>query len=613
MTRATGTSARTMMSVAALLLVCGRAGAQTTAPSWPIALQGASYVDTQFGPGVASEFFTDLGSPNASISADGRLVIFRATTNTTTSTNPGAAAIWTWNGANANVVRNTDAAFGGGAYTTGGFNNLLINGSGQIAFRDNTSTTGGLYANPGTPGRLFKVGDTAPTVGATTDPTFATFGNVMLMNTSGSAMTYATVTGGSPAVVTVAGPTQNTSGLWGGTPGALSLLVRQSDQLFTPANVAIPNVLVGSIDNGGFAYSASGKVLFTGALQGTGVNTTGSTTTGTNQGIFSTRNGFTEVIARRNFSFPDSTGAVFTSGTSTDGVAIRSVNTGSTAFDMNNAGRVVYSASLNTAAGASATTNGTTALFSDTGGTHRTIARGTFATGAMTNLGAGLTWGNIFSTPVINGAGTVAFVNTSMSGTDPLTNIAVTTSANAGVFKMDSAGVFTKVMRTGDAAPAWPAVLGNPALGQVIAGAAPVFSGTPSSLAMNASGQMAFVAGLGGIGINATASGNNSGLFGVDTDGSIFLIAQKGMLYHVGPGDDRIISSAGLGGIFSGGNQDGRATSLSDTGDLVFTLQFSDTVGGAATSSGVFYAHIPAPGSATLLGIVGLLAARRRR
>ena len=128
-----------------------------------------------------------------------------------------------------------------------------------------------------------------------------------------------------------------------------------------------------------------------------------------------------------------------------------------------------------------------------------------------------------------------------------------------------------------------------------------MFSGTPSNFIMNSSGQMAFVETLTGVGILTGQAGNQSALFAVDTDGSIYLVAQKGMLFHVGPGDDRIVSgvSGGLGGPnITTGNQDGRSSSLDDNGNLVFSLQFADPAvgpGSTSISSGVFVFHIPAP------------------
>jgi hypothetical protein len=388
----------------------------------------------------------------------------------------------------------------------------------------------------------------------------------------------------------------------------MGLLVRQSDQLNGPGNTLLPNVLVGSFDTSAYAFTNGGKLLWTGALQGTGVNTTGSTTTGTNQGLFSTRNGFAEVIARRGDSYPDATGATFTSGVATDGIAYRSINTGG-AMDMNNSGRVVYSATFRTTAGAVPTTGGTAALFSDTSGTLRTIARNLSTVPASIQSPAGdMKWGASWAAAIINSGGTVAFTATGLSGTGITAN-----TNDSGLFKMDSAGNYSKVFRAGESAPAWPAAVGNPALNQSISGANPVFSGTPSNIAMNALGQMAFVNSLSGTGITTGLTGNQTGLFAMDTDGTIYLIAQKGMLFHVGPGDDRIISSSGMASINTTGNDDGRTSSLDDNGNIAFSLSFSDTVGGAATSSGVFYFHIPSPGAACLLGMGGLVIARRRR
>jgi hypothetical protein len=624
MTRQMSLSIVAVPAAAALLLNCGQVLAQLTAPSAPIALSGPTNTG-QYGPNgpsnVGTDFFTTFGS-SPSVGRTGGMAIFSADTSLITgAVNTGQSGVWMWSGSNTNMVKFTDnPALGGvGAYSTSGVaSQIIMNGAGQFAFRDGTGTTGVLYTTSGAPGRLLKALDAAPGTG-TTLATFASPGNIMTINASGSVATLATLTTGSgvPAVVATAGPTANNTGYWGGTPGALNLLVRQSDQLNAPGNSPIPNVLVGGIDTGAYSYNDSGKLLFTGAMQGTAVNTNTSSLVGTNQGLMSTRNGYAEVVARRGDAFPDAAGAPAT-GIATDGTQYRAIATGSAA-DMNNAGRIVFSSTLRTSANLAPTTNGTAALFSDNTGTLRTIARETFNLPAMSNLGAGLRWGTTYSAAAINAANTIAFTAGGLTGIDPNTGITVTSAANSGLFKVDSSGVFSKVFRSGDSAPAWPAVSGNPALGQVIAGANPLFSGTPSSFVVNALGQMAFTESLSGVGIVTGQVGNNSALFGVDTDGTILLIAQKGMLFHVGPGDDRIVSgiSGGLGGPnTTGGNQDGRVSSLDDNGNLVFSLQFADPASGpgaTSISSGVFYAHIPAPGAATLLTLGGLLAARRRR
>ncbi|HMN39888.1 MAG TPA: hypothetical protein PKE29_03520 [Phycisphaerales bacterium] len=600
----------------ALMALAGRAAADPlTGPSWPIALDGSTQTG-QYGPNLLDtsnnpQYFTGF-SGGVSVIRAGGYVVFAGNTNVlNTSVNSNSSGVWSWVGANSNVAKITDnPALGGvGTYTTSGIASATIaGGTGQFGFRDNTAANAGLYTNSGTPGRLIKALDTAAGTGGAT---FSSVGNIMTMNSSGSIATLATLTtgSGSPAVVSTLGPTANNNGFWAGTPGSLGLLVRQGDQLNAPGNVVLPDVLVGGFDSSAYAYTDSGKLLWTGALQGTGVNTTGGTTTGTNQGLFSTRNGYAEVIARRGDSFPDASGAAFTSGTSTDGVAYRSVNTG-TSMDMNGSGRVAYSASLRTSAGTTPATGGTIALFSDNDGTLRTLARHTSPVPAsIQNTAGDLAWGSGLGNVIINSANTVVFSTTGMTGTGITSNV-----NNAGVYRVSGSGVYSKVYQGGDAAPAWPAAVSDPSLNQVIAGAAPVFSaGTPTSIAMNSAGQLVFVAGLTGAGINSGLTGNQTGLFAMDTDGSIFLIAQKGMLFHVGPGDDRIVSSSGIGSINQTGNSDGRASNIDDLGNIVFTLSFSDTVGGQATSSGVFYFHIPSPGATALLGMGGLLAARRRR
>jgi hypothetical protein len=121
------------------------------------------------------------------------------------------------------------------------------------------------------------------------------------------------------------------------------------------------------------------------------------------------------------------------------------------------------------------------------------------------------------------------------------------------------------------------------------------------------------------VGSLATGSGivaaqNNFALFACDELGVTRLVAQSGTAFEVAPGDVRIVApnvANALGSVLSltlgSGGQDGRGSSLNDSGLLTFALRFTDG------SSGVFYTQIPAPGAAALLGFGGLIAARRRR
>src|SRR5262249_7952372 len=133
------------------------------------------------------------------------------------------------------------------------------------------------------------------------------------------------------------------------------------------------------------------------------------------------------------------------------------------------------------------------------------------------------------------------------------------------------------------------------------------YNGLQGTPCFNALGDIAFTSLLAGTvagGVNGQI-GNNIGLFFEDPNGLVALIAQKQTIFHVGPGDDRTVLA--IGGLNSGGGEDGRAMSLNDNGDLVFSLDFTDG------TSGVFVTHIPAPGSLSLLAASALIAVRRRR
>ena len=642
--------------VAALLVACGHSFAQPqVCPTTPIALTGSSYASQGYGPNLGAAYFTAFANPVSStnympsvshtglFSGTGGVTFLADTSDVAApSGNPtGQGGIWAWNGtnpwtnsaANANLVESFGGTNstppsppGGVSYTGAGFSCPMINSAGQSTFDDGSPTlvpAGSAYSEAPSMGLLMNSGMTAPGTGGAT---FSTWSIPNYLNAFGNSMKESQVAGA--GVVTTAGPTQNNAGYWAGTPGSLTLLARQSDQLSTSNQSQIPGVLIGAPATSGISYCDSGGLLWAGALQGSNVNTTTSgglpTAANNAQGLISTRQGFEELIAQRGNSFPDSSGSFYT-GASTDGVQY---NTVASAPDMNNAGSVVFSSSLRTSGGATPTTNGTAALFSDNSGILRTVARGTFALPSMPNLPMGLNWGNTFGATAINGAGTIAFTNSSMTGTDPNTNTAVSSAANSGLFEMNKLGVITKILRSGDTAPAWSAAAianpngnsnqayANPALGQN-AGSV-YFSGVPSSFAMNAQGELFFVDALTGPGIVGGPNGNNVGLFGVDSLGNICLIAQAGMDFTVAPGDVRVVSTAGLESILTTGNQDGRQSAIDDQGRIAFWLGFTDgqqpsgVHNTIVSSSGIFYTQVPVPGTVVLVSLGAVLAGRRR-
>jgi len=100
---------------------------------------------------------------------------------------------------------------------------------------------------------------------------------------------------------------------------------------------------------------------------------------------------------------------------------------------------------------------------------------------------------------------------------------------------------------------------------------------------INALGQTAFAARLRGTGVDTS---NQDGLFAEDINGDLQLVARTGDLLDVDSGpsvDERIITSL----FFYGrtGNEDGRRSGFSDTGQLAFSATFSDGTSGVFVSS----------------------------
>ncbi|MEM1108258.1 MAG: choice-of-anchor tandem repeat NxxGxxAF-containing protein [Planctomycetota bacterium] len=124
--------------------------------------------------------------------------------------------------------------------------------------------------------------------------------------------------------------------------------------------------------------------------------------------------------------------------------------------------------------------------------------------------------------------------------------------------------------------------------------------------AINAAGQVAFLASLTGNGVDAT---NDSGIWVADSDGSITLVVREGDLFDVDDDptvqDLRTISD--LTTILTTSNGDGLPSSFNDFGQITFTLEFTDG------SSGVFVANVPEPTAVAIamLLIAGLMAYRR--
>lgn len=584
-------------SAAVLLAAAGQAIANVDVTHVPIALSGT---DGVLGPNQgAGVTFTGIdGQPAVNNS---RQVAFRAV-----SSSGALQGLWLHTaGTNNNTVLTGAAQPGGGTYT-GGFNTPQVNNAGQTAFRLGASS--GVFSDTGSgTGRVMLTGDFAP--GTTTSGPLAKYSSVAsgmpFFNSAGQVAYIGNLAVDATLVppTTTASGVVNTAGIWIGTSGTAPtngnavLAVRQNDVLTNIPdslgnNDPSGNTRLGSLSNSlGMSFNGGGKFVMNFGLQGSNV-TTGNGVGGNSTMIASNRSGTFAAIARANNFAPDAAGAPSAN-------RYRSFTTSQIGF--NDAGRVAFQATLKDNAGVQV---GSGALYSDVNtGTLREIARSGNAMPAVyastdknatTPLSSysGNTWGGGYSNLTINGNDQLVFSASSLGNTGGL--------GTTAMLSMNSAGKFFQIMREGDVAVANDPLSTN--------GSDTRFSNV-SSVAQNALGQVAFTVSLtnpgGGVSVGL---GNGSSLWATDYDGTLVMVARTGTSMFVGltgPGDFRTLNQ--INGIVGSGGQDGRVISFNDNGDLAVQLGFTDN------SSGIFLFHIPAPGAAGLLGLGGLLLARRRR
>lgn len=174
-----------------------------------------------------------------------------------------------------------------------------------------------------------------------------------------------------------------------------------------------------------------------------------------------------------------------------------------------------------------------------------------------------------FGTVLLNAAGELAFTSNTLDvpGVEPPV---VDQATNASLWSDAGGAGLREVAREGDQPVGTPSGVEYAAF---------------SDPAINALGQVAFLADLRGVGVT---SANNQALFAEDAAGSLHLIARKGDLLDVddGPGvDERTISALGFWG--GSGNEDGRRSAFNDSGQLAFTAAFTGSTAGVFVSSRV--------------------------
>jgi hypothetical protein len=185
------------------------------------------------------------------------------------------------------------------------------------------------------------------------------------------------------------------------------------------------------------------------------------------------------------------------------------------------------------------------------------------------------------SEPVIGGAGDIAFRGW-------LTGPGVTPENARGLWRQKD-GVTELVMRAESQAPGTPAGV--------------LFESFNSGLPLiNGLGQVAFHAYLSGPGIDGT---NNHGIWGMDEDGVVRIIARSGDPLEIAPGDSRTVLDLFV--LDGAGGHDGRTTALADNGDLTFYAVFTDG------SGAVLAARVPEPAASLCMLAITLAVPRRSR
>lgn len=578
-------------AVAALALLASASAVQAVAYR-TIALTGT---DGVFGPGQGvGIMFDSVGGQQPSINLSGQ-VSFRGSNSPATGSLPNG--VWmrpdaTNTSFNSNLALEGGAQPGGGTYNgPNSFNSISINNAGDTAFRL-AASKGAFASSGGVMERVALAGDIAPGVGGATYSTGPIASGHPFFNHAGAtAFVGALANGTGTPPVTFTAPNANASAIFIGTGsnaaapnGNLTPVVRASDWFASLGGTAADTKLNG-FNAGTMSFNNNNHYVVTNTLQGSAI-VTGTGATSNSVALISNRTGSNEAIARIGNAAPDATGAA-----SAD--VYRTFGTGAIGF--NNLGHVAYTASLRQGG----TQSVASALFTDAGtGTLRRVGA---AGDAVPNVYAF----NDNTTPLAEFAGlnfgtSATFGTTILNGNDDLLFTANMSSGGQAILKMDSAGSLHRVVRVGDNPLGGPDPLSTGGTGTS------TFSGI-SSLTMNGAGQVAFTGNLTGPGVSV-GLGNGSTLWAMDLDGTLMKIARTSELFTYWDGTQYVSKTiSSIGGIVSGGGQDGRTISFNDAGQLAFALNFSDG------ASGVYVATIPEPATLGLLALSALAFARRSR
>lgn len=423
------------------------------------------------------------------------------------------------------LVREGDVAPGtDGIEFYSGFEPLLLNNNGDVAFSGNLSGYGaGIWTYQG--GALELVArrsDIAPGTGGATFGSVPSLSRNMVMNDSGAIIFQSYLEGDGIN-------STNNSGLWSYADGELELVVRVGDAVPGMPDTVYSSASIPRINQ-------AGQIFFSSGIAGPGIDMSNS------HAMWLIDSGTHQILARAGEVVPGTGGA--------------SIDLTTSGMVLNNAGRIVFTGTVNGITRGGNSMHGVWAA--DASGVELIARTGMSAPGVD-----GATFNYFYNMPAQNASGqTLFYAALSGDGLDE-TN-------NHGIW-MDNDDGLSLYVRFGDSAPG-------------IEGAEFSYF---EAIMLGDSGQVAFHSRVVGEGIDFT---NNYGLWASNTDDEIELLMRTGVLFDVN--DDPLIEDLRVVEWIDPGDEDGSGSGsglprvLNSSGELVFTLRFTDL------SAGVFVASL---------------------
>lgn len=466
-------------------------------------------------PGTGVVFASAFESPR--INAAGQ-VLFKADLTGTGVTTENDSILWSGAPENlALVAREGSAAPGAGADVTFSYiRDFSFDAQGQSVIRaqiagvgvSNTNDFGIWFGPPANVALLARNGEQAPGMAA------GVTWNTGFPRTNGAGVSVFKASLAGPGITTA-----NGFGLWIGSPGAVTLLVRSGD----PAPGTPAGVIFSGPDN--YRINAAGQTVFRSGLSGPGVDD------GNNFGLWSGTPGNVVLLAREGDAAPGlGDGVIYSNVDLSPGIN----RAGQSAFHAAVTGPGITGINMQ---GLWVGAPGSVTLRARTGD----AAPGVAPDRPFTRLYTG----------AINAGGQIAFSAT-VSGV---------ASEDSGLW-LAGPDSLTKIVYESDAAPG--------------AGAGVRFGDAEvQPYALNDAGHVVFLNYLTGTDVTTA---NDGSLWFSDGVGTLSLIVREGSAFQVAPGDTRTISA--LSFVGGSGDEDGAGSGFTDSDQIAFRATFTNGTSG---------------------------------